>query len=310
MMEAANVPTFSVVIPTFNRAAKLMRAIDSLNAQTYLNFEVIVCDDGSTDDTETRVQAASHNIRFRALRYLRQPNWGGPASPRNMGIRAAAAEWICFLDSDDSWLPAKLEAVMAVLQNSDLIYHDCKWIYPTHTGSHHATRTLVAPVFEDMMIRGHNAVIINSSVTVRKKLLEQVGGCTEDRELIGVEDADLWLKIARITDRFTRISQPLALYYADGGNITVFNDSMIKKLNGLFSRHAVFLASDCLRKKARSTHDYHIARIHRIMHQYPQAVALYAHSLRSSNRTIAVKSLYWIVALSVKRLPGHDRSLS
>src|ERR1700759_5123285 len=98
--DADRPPTFSVVIPTYNRAQKLFRALHSLNEQTFLDFEVLVCDDGSTDETRSVVEAFVPAIRFRALRYFYAPNWGGPARPRNTGLAKATADWVCFLDSD------------------------------------------------------------------------------------------------------------------------------------------------------------------------------------------------------------------
>src|SRR5271168_3299780 len=92
----------SVVVPTYNRADLLARAVESALAQTIPVREILIVDDGSTDDTE-RVAAG-----FAApVRYIRQAN-GGVASARNTGIAAAAGEWVAFLDSDDEWVPTKL----------------------------------------------------------------------------------------------------------------------------------------------------------------------------------------------------------
>lgn len=99
----------SVVIPTYNRAYIVGRAIESALAQTHRRVEVIVADDGSTDDT-LRVASRFHS----RVRYVHQPN-GGVAAARNLGLRQARGEFIALLDSDDFWLPWKLEAQLAVL---------------------------------------------------------------------------------------------------------------------------------------------------------------------------------------------------
>lgn len=100
----------SVVIPSYNRAYIVGQAIESVLRQTYENVEVVVIDDGSTDDTERVVRAFDDRVR-----YIYQPN-GGIAVARNSGIAAARGEFVAFLDSDDVWLPWKLEAQLAVLR--------------------------------------------------------------------------------------------------------------------------------------------------------------------------------------------------
>ncbi len=100
----------SVVIPTYNRARYLFKAIDSVLAQTYKNYEIIIVDDGSTDNTVEVVQPYLSRIK-----YIYQDN-KGVSSARNTGIRAAKRKWIAFLDSDDEWLPRKLEFQMIDLQ--------------------------------------------------------------------------------------------------------------------------------------------------------------------------------------------------
>jgi glycosyltransferase involved in cell wall biosynthesis len=102
-------PRISAVIPTFNRRDLVCRAIDSALAQSRPPDEVIVVDDGSTDDTRAAVEAYGH-----AVRYLHQAN-AGCSSARNHGVRAASGDWIAFLDADDVWLPAHLERMAAAV---------------------------------------------------------------------------------------------------------------------------------------------------------------------------------------------------
>lgn len=108
-------PLVSVIIPTHNRAIRVSRAIDSALAQTHTTVEVIVIDDGSTDDTEEWVGARYGDDP--RVRYLKRPN-GGPAAARNTGLEAASGAYIAFLDSDDEWLPWKLEFQLGCLQHS------------------------------------------------------------------------------------------------------------------------------------------------------------------------------------------------
>ena len=98
----------SVIIPTYNRAELLDEAIRSVLGQSYENLEIIIVDDGSTDNTREVVGS----IRDKRIKYIWTDNWGGPARPRNIGIRAAQGNFIAFLDADDYWKEKKLEVQM------------------------------------------------------------------------------------------------------------------------------------------------------------------------------------------------------
>ena len=110
-------PFISVVIPTYNRACQAQTALKSVLAQTYPEFEVIVVDDGSTDGTGVSLQPLiqQFNRDGKPVRYLFQPNQG-PSAARNKGIEEARGEWIAFLDSDDVWLPQKLECQVRTIE--------------------------------------------------------------------------------------------------------------------------------------------------------------------------------------------------
>src|SRR5438874_1624069 len=119
-------PLVSVVIPTYNSAHYIGEAVQSVLAQTYTNFEVIVVDDGSTDDTRERLESVAGRIR-----YLYQPN-GGVSKARNRGIQEARGELIAFLDGDDEWLPEKLAKQLAYMRanpSSPLVHAD---VYQLH----------------------------------------------------------------------------------------------------------------------------------------------------------------------------------
>ena len=287
-------PLFSVVIPTYNRAEKLLRGLKSLNEQTFRNFEVLVCDDGSTDNTREVVDKFRTEIKFLNLHYFSEPNWGGPAHPRNKGVREASSDWICFLDSDDAWYPEKLKNMVPYLEDYDLIYHDFDLIPESGKSRPLISRQLKSPVFHDLMLNGHNGCIINSGVCVKKSLVEKAEGVSEDRTLISVEDADLWLKISRITNRFKYVPKRLGLYFLDGGNITMYNQQMLDKLQYLFDLHVPFLENEILKNSAAKTNNYHLGRIRQMMGNSKEALKLHRSSLRSPNFKIALRSLYWI----------------
>src|SRR3972149_1034912 len=105
-------PLVSVVIPSYNRADMLRRAIRSVLAQTFTDFELIVVDDGSTDNTVNPVEEFSDS----RVRFMRRSVNEGAARARNMGVELSCGEWIAFLDSDDEWLPRRLELQMNRLE--------------------------------------------------------------------------------------------------------------------------------------------------------------------------------------------------
>jgi glycosyltransferase involved in cell wall biosynthesis len=231
-------PFFSVIIPTFNRAEKLRRALESVVSQTFSDYEVIVCDDGSIDHTREIVDSFTGRI---AIKYLREENWGGPARPRNNGLKAACGEWVCFLDADDWWFPGKLSTVFAAIGNADVVHHDCD----VFDGSVKKIikmrgRQLSTPVFIDLMT-GWNA-LHTSTVCVKKTILEDAGGFSEERALIAIEDFDLWLRISRVTDRFSHIPRLLGAYEVSNGSISSFSTESIERETLIHERYVAQLA--------------------------------------------------------------------
>ena len=212
-------PKVCVVIPTYNRASDLKRCLDSLVLQTFRDFEVRVCDDGSTDGSREVA------LSFKAvldLHYHWAENFGGPARPRNVGWQMSDAPYVAFLDSDDWWAPEKLEkSVHALEKGADLVYHALWVISDPNISAKSAllpVRTLSAPVFDKLLRYGN--CIPNSSVVVKKVFLEVVGGFCEDPAFIAGEDFDCWLRIARLTDRFTCLAEAPGFYWDGGGNIS------------------------------------------------------------------------------------------
>lgn len=117
-------PQVSVVIPTYNRAHILGRAIASVLGQTYTDLELVVVDDGSTDGTASLMQGFSDP----RLRYVPQPQNRGVSAARNRGIAEARGEWLAFLDSDDEWLPQKLERQFAAVEGVECVASYCSML--------------------------------------------------------------------------------------------------------------------------------------------------------------------------------------
>jgi glycosyltransferase involved in cell wall biosynthesis len=212
-------PMISVVIPTYNRAKDLRRCLDSLIAQDLQDFEVLICDDGSSDNTSGVVAEYTDLLD---ITYSYGENFGGPARPRNRGIALAGSPYIAFLDSDDWWTPSKLRLSLEALDaGADIVCHD---LYVVTSPVQRIfwkklrSRELKSPVFDDLLTHGNG--LLNSSVVVRKHLLVQIGGASEDLDLLGFEDFDTWLRISKLTDKFKRIPHTLGYYWMGGGNIS------------------------------------------------------------------------------------------
>ena len=214
----SSIPVISVVIPTYNRANDLKRALKSVQVQTFTNWEVLIVDNHSVDNTDQVVS----DFNDSRIKLFKIHNNGVIAASRNVGIREASGEYIAFLDSDDWWSPEKLRLSLDALNaGADIVYHDLFVVTKSDQRlflKKVTTRGLTRPVFDNLLTNGN--CINNSSVVVKKVLLTSIGGISEDYDLIAVEDYDCWLRIAKLTDKFTRIPNSLGYYWAGGGNIT------------------------------------------------------------------------------------------
>ena len=211
MREAGRVmtPLVSVVIPTYNTAAEYLRAsIDSALGQSYRPLEVIVVDDGSTLDTRWIAEAYGKRIR-----YVRKEN-GGPASARNLGIRLAGGEYIALLDADDVWEHDKVEAQMTLFARQPSL----GLVYSLAAAMDSAERPIrrsaadkpkyAGRIFRQLFMRNF---IGTSAAIVYRRCFQEVGGFDEAKELISVEDYDMWL---RIVERYevAYVGRPLVTY--------------------------------------------------------------------------------------------------
>ena len=170
----------SVIIPAYNAGQRITRAIASVLDQTVPVLEIIVVDDGSSDDT---VEVVS---RFGApVRVVSKPN-GGPASARNMGAGMARGDWLAMLDADDWWFPRKNEIQLAHVDDEKIGLSHCRL-------DHRVVRPPDDLSFQDLWDRNW---IGNSSVLIRRAVFETLGGFVEERRLISVEDYNLWLRVA------------------------------------------------------------------------------------------------------------------
>jgi glycosyltransferase involved in cell wall biosynthesis len=208
-------PTVSVVIPAYNVAWCVRKAVDSVLAQDWRDFELIVVDDGSTDDTAA-VLASYGN----AIRVVAQPN-GGMSNARNAGIGAARGEFIAFLDADDWWLPTKLSRQVALMrERPNLGFCSCAarvedmdgklvnlWHCPQWQG----------PLHVHLFQGGASVPGSSSAVLAKRALVDATGGF--DETLRGAEDPDLWIRLAAITD-YACIDEPMVVILRRPGSVS------------------------------------------------------------------------------------------
>ena len=224
---------FSVVIPAYNAAETIERCLDSVNEQTYKNYEIIVVNDGSIDDTDGTVKKYISSHPQLDLNYIVQEN-GGAAKARNSGIQAANGEYICFLDADDAWVPRKLEIVNKKIEEtgSDVYYHDiCEISMNGKTKELHF-RQLEADALSDLIING-NQLATSSVVVKREKLLE----CnTFEKGGFAGEDIECWISLAQHGASFIHIPEILSSYNRNENSITISNLKYVESTNAMLMR--------------------------------------------------------------------------
>ena len=284
-MDTSLTPFISIVIPTYNRADLIPIAIQSVLDQTYQNWELIIVDNFSDDDTKEVVESfADHRISM-----LQLPRTGSVAASRNFGVLHSKGEWIAFLDSDDWWFPEKLSMVFKAIQSQpDLIYHDLQIVSgedDEKSKKKTKSRKLKSPIFFDLLQNGNDIAL--SSVTLRKSTFAKVGGMNESPTFFAVEDYDTWLRIAQVTERFVHIHRVLGVYRLHDGNIGQINN--FNYLSNAIKGHLKDLNNDQLRRY-ESFYTYQIARNKYNNKQYRESTKDLLFVLRFGRVNFVIKS--------------------
>jgi len=217
-------PKVSVIIPTYNYGKYIEKAIDSILAQAYQDFEIIVVDDGSIDNIREIIETKYKN----KVRYYYQKNKGAPAA-RNKGIEESKGKYLVFLDADDSFHPSNLEKKARFLDNNsefEWVYSDCQYIIQegfdlqkkaTFKGFC-AEKKLKGNIFRELAM---GLMIPVDAVMLRKRVLDRVG--IFDETLRSFQDYDLWLRIAS-QYKIGFIDEKLCHVFYHRGSISTFTD--------------------------------------------------------------------------------------
>jgi glycosyltransferase involved in cell wall biosynthesis len=293
------IPVFSVIIPLYNSEKHIKNTIQSVLNQTYDSWELIVVDDCSTDNSREIVREIERNDR-RIRLITSDKNFGGPAKPRNIGIKSSQGKYIAFLDSDDIWYSDKLDVCLQCFNDSvDVVYHDLvifgnkrKYFRNKLRG-----RKLKVPVLEDLLVNGNG--LNNSSVVVRHEIIKKVNYIDESKDVIAAEDFNLWLKIASISQNFKYISSDLGGYYVGDNNISSKNmstclrfaaDEFAKQLS-----YKQFL-------RYESIVDYTNGRYLYLNKEYMKSVEYLIKVLSDGGYKIKIKSMYMLCIIYFRRI--------
>ena len=209
---------FSVVVTSYNSSKYIKKTLNSLLNQNFENFEVIMVDDGSSDNTISIANKFKLQKKFR-FKIIKLSHKGSPARSRNIGIKISKGKYLFFLDADDLFFKNKLFYIYKNLptKNPDVIYHDVKI---RHIKKNYISKKITKKnPLNDLILNG-NKIILSSSAIKKKFITEKNIRFNEDRKLISVEDYDFWLQIAKNKGDFFLFNKILGVYNLNDNSIS------------------------------------------------------------------------------------------
>lgn len=231
----------SIIVPNYNSGYNIKDAIESVLSQTYKNWELIIIDDCSTDNS---LGIAHHysNKESRIKVLVLDKNNGRPAIPRNIGIKEATGNYIAFLDADDLWHPQKLKIQLIFIHELGCRFICSKLVDFSHlkdVGKHLSSTFSAYTINHDKITHKkllYKNIIPNSSVLLDKSLLSQ---ClfNEDKRYKAIEDYDLWLRIHQIIPCSIKLNHPLLFYRRSQNGISKGKLDMLKKNYMLYNEY-------------------------------------------------------------------------
>jgi glycosyltransferase involved in cell wall biosynthesis len=235
-MDVGAEPFFSVVMPVFNGATVLPRAVASLQAQTDADWELLAVDDGSSDDSVAVLEGL--RATDPRIRVLHSEPSGGPARPRNVALNKAGGQVVCFLDQDDEWLPDKLRLQRQKLADGrfGLVYGDClvrdrdepEFRYSDRWGPQPEGAIAAALVAQNF--------VPALTAALPMSVVQHIG--LLDEGLAGVDDYDYWLRVAFAGYEFGRVEVPIAVWHLGEQNLSRRRPEQIDRLVRCLRKHA------------------------------------------------------------------------
>lgn len=258
MGDERNTPTVSVIIPTYNREHLLGRALKSIFNQTYKDFEVIVVDDGSTDNTEKIIR----DFSVLKINYIKHAKNKGEGAARNTGLKAAKGEYVAFLDSDDECLPEKLEKEMAVFQRESprlgVVYSDMCEVERNGEKTIWKSPTFMPEdgLFYRRALEYQSYGIGIGSSVVRKACFDRVGFF--DERLSYYVDLDFFIRLSK-EYYFYHVKEPLMNYHVTNDSFRWVTSAHIESGELILNKYLDDI------KKSRKTHSLHYWRMGRFL---------------------------------------------
>lgn len=304
-------PKVSIIIPTYNRARYLPEAINSVIDQTYHAYEIIVIDDGSSDETHKIVDDFISKYPEK-LRYYHQEN-RGPAAARNKGIQESKGEYISFLDSDDLWLPQKLEKSITFLErfNFDWICTASYRIKDITKGIEKDVRKIDSSFLDSSgkklnLLQGgiflfSEVPLYLPSILARKECFDRVG-LFDEAYRIG-EDTDMWLRFEEADLKGGYLDEPLFIYRTSNNNITKHsNFTNLDEHIRLAKKHSKLLGLDKkIVKKSYSDFLWHAATVYYLQKKIVKSIK---YSLSSVYFDPSIVKILKILKYGVNTLKG------
>lgn len=281
-METSPSPFVSVCIPAYRAERYLLAALESVAAQTFKDWEIIVTEDGSRDRAETIVQEFARSVS-QSVRYTRHDVNRGLPETRNTGIAAARGAWIAFLDADDLWKPEHLGGLVARTRESecDLVFAGTL-PFDDATG---AQLTPVAPTAEDLknlptaLYTGRTA-ILPSSVMIRREVFPRIGKI--DSRYPALNDSEYWLRLLRAGGRFGFSGQITLLYRKHAAAMSARAVAMLTESAHLCEQYWDWSAIPFHIRRGRTAEMYRCAGRIALESNPAQARALYAGAVRAN----------------------------
>jgi glycosyltransferase involved in cell wall biosynthesis len=283
-------PFFSIIIPTYNHAHLIKRCLDSVLNQSFTDLEIVIVNNYSEDDTIAVVSSYTDD----RIRLFNFKNNGVIGASRNYGVKESKGRWICFLDSDDWYTPGRLELLSSLdMDQYDLIYHPLLIYTNGRSDSVTPVRQLdMEDPYKDLLYNLNT--IATSSTCIAREFYLSSTGFSENKALIGVEDFDLWVRLAKLGMKAKLLNEGLGYYYVGEGNVTYKDERQINRLNAVYLPY-IDNPEKLSPQKIRSALNYLIGRVYLANKKRGKAMAFFLKSFTKGSFAIKIRSIYYIL---------------
>ena len=232
-------PFFSVVIPTYNHEVFLEKAVKSVLNQTFSDYEIIIIDNYSNDNTENLIK----NLNNKNIKFIKNRNHGIIAKSRNIGIEQSKSEWIAFLDSDDIWRQEKLKVLFNFIKkhnNYDVICNNELWVYKNNNKTKVSKYGPYKNNFYKNLLKYGSCISTSASLVRKKYLLDNKIFFNEEKSFAPYEDYDFWMRIAKNNGKFKFLKEVLGEHLFHQESWSEKNKTILKKSTISILKHHVY----------------------------------------------------------------------